>query len=444
MTPDPDHGPGETDVSRLRAEIRRLERQLAKHDEPGPTRGSRTTWWRPALVALLMAVAVLSAPLSVVAVWARGEIGDTDRYVQTVTPLASDPAVQQAIAARVTDEIFTYVPVDDLVQDALEAVQRPGTPERLRTALTSLARPVNGAIRDFVESKVEEVVESSAFQAAWIEANRSAHQQMVAVLTGEGTDNLDVDGDSVQVDLAAVIQTVKNQLVDDGFSVAERIPAVSVKFTVFQSQDLGKAQRVFAWLDAAATWLPLVGLSALLGAVALSRHRRSIVLRTSVLIAVSMVLLGVALNIFRPIYLDAVPPSVLPTSAAASVYDTVVLFLRQALRAVAVVSLAVALVAWFTSQSGSGASARASTVSAAEATRRGLSRAGLRTGRVGSFVSTHRGSLHTMVALAGAALYLAQAHPTGRSAVTLLVGMLLAVLLIELIASPELEKGVTK
>ena len=42
------------------------------------------------LVALL-------APLSIVASWAHDEISDTDRYVETVTPLASNPAVQKAI-----------------------------------------------------------------------------------------------------------------------------------------------------------------------------------------------------------------------------------------------------------------------------------------------------------------------------------------------------------
>ena len=54
------------------------------------------TFWS----TLLIVVACVLAPLSVVSVWARGEVTDTSRYVQTVAPLASDPAVQQAVTNR--------------------------------------------------------------------------------------------------------------------------------------------------------------------------------------------------------------------------------------------------------------------------------------------------------------------------------------------------------
>ncbi|WP_194896383.1 hypothetical protein [Catenulispora pinisilvae] len=49
--------------------------------------------------ALLLALAALLAPLAVASVWMADEIGDTDRYVATVAPLATDPAVQNAVKA---------------------------------------------------------------------------------------------------------------------------------------------------------------------------------------------------------------------------------------------------------------------------------------------------------------------------------------------------------
>lgn len=422
----------QTELERLRAEVARLSR---------PAR--RGGWWRPPVIVLLVAVAVLMAPLSVVAIWARSEIGDTDRYVETVAPLATDPAVQDAITTRVTDEIFAYVPVEQLTSDALAAVQSPGLPPRVSLALTSLAQPITGAVRSFVESKIHDVVRSDAFADAWVEANRSAHAQLVAVLTGEGTESVDVSGDSVEVELAAVIAAVKTELVDAGFQVAERIPAVSVSFTIFESADLAKAQRAFSLLDTAATWLPLLGLAAALGAIALSRRRRRAVIVVATLVVASMVLLGLALNVFRPIYLDAIPASVLPGSAAAAIYDTVVFFIRQALRAVAVVGLAVAAVAWFTSPTGSGASARATAARGIASTRRGLSTAGLRTGAVGHFAAEHRRPIHLAVAILGLGVYLAQDHPTGLSTAILLVLMLVVVILVELLQPPDRERGVT-
>ena len=44
--------------------------------------------------------------VSVPAVWSARTVLNTDRYVATVEPLADDPAVQQAIATRLTDEVF--------------------------------------------------------------------------------------------------------------------------------------------------------------------------------------------------------------------------------------------------------------------------------------------------------------------------------------------------
>ncbi|MET0928606.1 MAG: hypothetical protein ABWX74_03760 [Aeromicrobium sp.] len=428
-----------TDAPDEQAELERLRAEVARLSRPRPRGG----WWRPPVVVLLVAIAVLMAPLSVVAIWARSEIGDTDRYVETVAPLASDPAVQDAITARVTDEIFSYVPVEELTSDALAAVQSPSLPPRVSLALTSLAQPITGAVRSFVESKIDGVVRSDAFADAWAEANRSAHAQLVAVLTGEGNESVDVDGDSVEVELAAVIAAVKSELVDAGFQVAERIPAVSVSFTIFESADLAKAQKAFGLLDTAATWLPLVGLAAALGAIALSRRRRRTVIAVASLIVASMLLLGLALNVFRPIYLDAIPASVLPGSAAAAIYDTVVFFIRQALRAVAVVGLAVAAVAWFTSPAGSGASARATARRGMTSIRHGLSSAGVRTGAVGRFAADHRRPLHLAVAIVGLGVYLAQDHPTGLSTAILLLLMLVVVVVIELLQPPEDERGVT-
>ena len=51
-----------------------------------------------------------------------------------------------------------------------------------------------------------------------------------------------------------------------------------------------------------------------------------------------MLLLGATLNAFRPIYLDAIPADQLPQDAAATIYDTLVQFIRLNLRALLVVS----------------------------------------------------------------------------------------------------------
>ncbi|KOX26057.1 hypothetical protein ADL06_16705 [Streptomyces sp. NRRL F-6491] len=50
----------------------------------------------PAVVLIVLGCVL--APLGIVASWAADVVGATDRYVATVAPLASDPAVQDAAA----------------------------------------------------------------------------------------------------------------------------------------------------------------------------------------------------------------------------------------------------------------------------------------------------------------------------------------------------------
>ena len=62
------------------------------------------------------------APLSIVAIWARDIVSDTDRYVETVAPLAEDPAVQNVVIQRITTEIVNRIDVRAVTQEAIDAL----------------------------------------------------------------------------------------------------------------------------------------------------------------------------------------------------------------------------------------------------------------------------------------------------------------------------------
>ena len=79
----------DSEAERLRAELQAMQDELAalKADGGDESAPGRTGWWRPVVVTVMVVVACLLAPLSVVATWAHDQIGDTDRYVETITPL---------------------------------------------------------------------------------------------------------------------------------------------------------------------------------------------------------------------------------------------------------------------------------------------------------------------------------------------------------------------
>jgi hypothetical protein len=437
VEPTPDTSAEE--VARLKAEIARLK---ASSGEGGPT--SRAGWWRPVVAGVLVFVAALLAPLSVLATWASGQIQDTDRYLETVAPLASDPDVQAAIVVRMEQVIYSYLDLDAAVDEVVTALEDQGLPPAAATTLSALAGPLTGGIRSFIHDRITALVQSDAFETAWVEANRTAHSELVAALMGDTGGAVEVDRGTVSVNLAVLINTLKGQLVDAGFAIAERIPEVAASFTIVQSDDLATLQSLLGVLDNLSTWLPFIALALIAAAVALSQNRRRWVLISGLAVAGSMLLLGAILNGLRPIYLDALPESSSP-AAAGAIYDQLVSFIRLALRGVAVVAVTVAVVAWFSAPRGAGASARAGLVKGIDGLRHGTTRAGLRTGKLGVTLAQYRGPIRIGVVGIAAALYLAQDHPTGGTALTFVLvtaAVLVVLAVLEGEAEPEPEQSV--
>jgi hypothetical protein len=306
------------------------ERPGQTGDEPGVAGsdpGSRQRW-RTIVAVLLIVVGCVLAPLAGVAVWARNQVTNTDRYVRTVAPLAADPAIQAAMADQITTQIFTYLDVQGLTDQTVDALAARGLRPQVADQLRGFAGPLASGIQSFVGTEVDKIVQSQAFADAWTQANRLAHQALVKALTGQGSEAVTVEGDTVTLNLAPFIETVKQRLVASGFSLAARIPQVNASFVLFDVKNLTQARSAFDLLNTLGIWLPIIAIVLLgIGVSVAKDHRRALV-GAAVGVAVAMVGLGLSLAVFRTIYLDAVPAQVLPHDAAAVLYDTIVAYLR--------------------------------------------------------------------------------------------------------------------
>jgi hypothetical protein len=158
------------ELERTKAERDELEAKVETLEAPKRHRVRRI------LTPILVVLAVLVFTVSVPAVWSARTVLNTDRYVATVEPLADDPAVQQAIATRVTDEVFAALSVQEVISDTLAAIGERAT---------LLAGPLTNALHGFVQEQVLKVVQSDAFETFWVDANRFVHTQVLAVLRGE-------------------------------------------------------------------------------------------------------------------------------------------------------------------------------------------------------------------------------------------------------------------
>jgi len=179
------------ELQRLRAEVTTLRSQAQQAPAAGSGRsaavgrGARQRW-RSIVATLLIVVACMLAPLSVAAIWTRNQVTNTDRYVATVTPLASDPAIQNAIADQITAQVFTYIDIKGLTTQAVDALAGRGLRPDVADQLQAFAVPIANGVQSFTRSQVGKIVESDAFADAWVQANRVAHEALVKALTGEG------------------------------------------------------------------------------------------------------------------------------------------------------------------------------------------------------------------------------------------------------------------
>src|SRR3954451_24547601 len=68
---------------------------------------------------VLIVVACILAFVSVIAVWTRALVLNTDAYVRAVRPLIEKPALRDELSLRIVDELYQHVDVKRLLRDAL-------------------------------------------------------------------------------------------------------------------------------------------------------------------------------------------------------------------------------------------------------------------------------------------------------------------------------------
>ncbi|OWA23692.1 hypothetical protein [Streptomyces sp. CS057] len=250
-----------------------------------------------ALSAVLLVLLAVLVPLSALSAWVDLEIDDTDRYVAAVSPLASDPAVQTTVTDLITDEAMRQIDLG----------------------------PLQDTVREFLHETVRSFTTTEAFRNAWDTANRAAHKAVAAALNGDS-------GEAVTIDLAPVIDQVKQDLVRDGVPFADRIPVERTEITVLGPGQADELRNAFRLLRYGSIWpavATLVFLVLVVGIATVRRGMRAGLWATATVGAgfvLGAVVLRVLVAVGRSRVLDEVPDS--DRDAAAAVVDALTASLR--------------------------------------------------------------------------------------------------------------------
>jgi hypothetical protein len=318
------------DTAELQSEVERLR---AANAELAAKAGRRWRWRRAALVLLLVLGCGLSAA-SAIAIWTRVTVLNTDRYVDTMAPIARSSAVQKTVADKLEAKITGAVDFQALARDI--------APKHADALAPAIEAGADAAIR----RGLDRFVASDRFAQLWDDANRRAHETVVALLTTGKSNRLTLDGDVVYLDLSPAVDRVKDRLRERGFgAIADAIPAsVDGRIPLLTADGFSTARRGINVLKGLSWLLPLLALLCFAGHILLTRPRRRGWLRVALGLAVTCLLLLALVGIGRTYYLDSLNRDVLPKQAAADIFDSLLALLRGSLRVAVIAAVVLALI----------------------------------------------------------------------------------------------------
>jgi hypothetical protein len=181
------------------------------------------------LVWLLIILGTVVMVFSTLNTWVERQLLDTDSWVDASAALLDDDDVREELSVRLVNALYENVEVGEAID------------ERLPEQLQGLGGPLAGVLRDPLTGTADRLLESGPVRVAWEEANRNAHELVVAVLEDDVSDNVSTAGGKVVIDLGAVVVQLGEQIgLPEG--VLDAIPEDAGVFEVVDSDRLESAQ----------------------------------------------------------------------------------------------------------------------------------------------------------------------------------------------------------
>ncbi len=243
------------------------------------TRGRRR------LVRVLVVLGAVLAFLSVFAIWTERQALNTDDWVDTSGRLIQNPTIREAVGDYLVDQLYENVDVEQELSDIL-----PGETK-------DLAGPISGGLRQVAGDGANRVLETSTAQELWKGANRTAHEELIAVLEEkEGT--VSTEEGEVSLNLGSLVTNLADQ-VGIGADLAEKLPPDAGRFTILKSDQLKTAQDIVVAIKGLALVLSLLTFLCFGLAIYLAREERWV---TVLFCGVGLIAAGFAVIVAREIF----------------------------------------------------------------------------------------------------------------------------------------------
>ena len=262
---------------------------------PAPNRGESAPLTRNRAIAVwtLVVVASILILLSSLTIWVKRQALDTNAWTNTSGQMLANDEIRQQLSIYLVDTLFSSA-------DATARIQQALPPNR-----QALAPVISGALQNIAVQAADRILETPQAQTLWEEANRRAHQNLIAVLEGEDVRRFQTENGEVVLDLGPLVQRLSQR-----FGIQASPDAG--KITILQSGQLKNAQRALKVIKVLSVFLLVLVLFLYGLAIYLARGHRRRFLRAT---AVSFLLVGVLVLVIQSITGGVVIDSLIKTDA---------------------------------------------------------------------------------------------------------------------------------
>lgn len=404
-------------ISELESENARLAAAAAPSPRSRPAGGR----WRTAVSAICIVVAAILVPVSIVSAWARVQLVDEDAFVATLAPLVDDPAVQGLVIDETMDAVTAQVDFHELTSSLFGGLADiDGMPPRAAQVLQMLEAPAADGLENLVHQAVTRVVESDAFADVWATATRAAHRALTTAATSDGGGLVVRTDDGVGIQLGAIVETVKQRLLDRGVSAAQLIPAIDHVVIIGTGDNLALIRTGYALATTLGWWLPVITLVLFGLGIAIARRRSVAVLGTGLGIAIGAGALAATLSIGNTAMQIVATDLALSPSAIEVIYGQLVAAMAQTAIVLSLLGVFVAVLGWAMGGSSPAQSARATVRGMNASARRQLASRGFDTGGFGGWLARYKVLVRTVIAVL-AVLWLFALRPLSFGDVVLVI-----------------------
>jgi hypothetical protein len=220
--------------------------------------------------------------LSVFAIWTERQALNTDDWVDTSGRLLHNETIREAVGDYLVDQLYENVDVRKELEEIL-----PGDTK-------DLAGPAAGGLRQVAGQGAEKALETSTAQDLWEEANRTTHEQLLAVLENK-KEAVETDEGNVRLNLGSLLTNLAQQ-VGIGEDLAEKLPPDAAQVEILKSDELKTAQDIAVAIKGLALLLSILTFLAFGLAIYLSRPERWV---TVLLSGIGLIAAGFAVVVVR-------------------------------------------------------------------------------------------------------------------------------------------------